>query len=387
MNKVKDNVFWVLIGLILFAELAAYVVVVRGKAGANRERIEELGRRVKKLKELEKRAAREEMIDAARKHKDRLQEEYTRMVLFLIGKDDLLDHFGDVRIAPARPRFSDREKTKLGRFHRATREKFMAEAGPEGLGMVPDLTKEVWDFVDLSGSPRREMWIYAYKQLWIQKALFEIMRKPPAAKRAGGGTESPKSLVTAINRVEFILPDKEKEEAFDPRFSYYRFKLDVSMPAANVPTLIERILKHELPFIVESYTVAKRLDERGGTVGIAGGPQKVVNVRVTCKVVDFTMGISRAFFSSKRFETPQSVLQWLEKEARNDDAAKVILDQITKPGVRRRAVGEGFEYVVYGESITGQAPTECEIYDGVTLYYSTILKDVPDFRRRLGGRR
>jgi len=391
MNKAKDNLFWVLIGLILIGELVAYVVAVRGKASSNSDKMRDLARCAQTLKGLESRAARQEMIDKAQKHKDLLQAEYTQMVLFLIGKDDLLDHFGEVRIAPAKARFNDRDKTKLGRFHRATREKFMTQAGPEGLGMVSDSAKQVWDFVDLAGSPPRAIWIYAYKQLWIQQALFEIMKAPVAEGQAGQDDEAAgegggdQSLVTVINGVQFILPDKRQEELYDPRFSHACFKLDVSMPAANVPALIERILKHELPFVVESYTVAKRLDDRGG-MGIAGRPQKLVNVVVTCKVVDFAMGVSKVAFSGERFETPESVSEWLQKKAETDNVARTILGQITKTGVSPRRIGQGFEYVVYGESITDESATECEMYDGVTLYYSTIVKDVPDLRWRSGGR-
>jgi len=399
MNKLKSNMFWVLIGLVLVVELAAYVVVVRGKANHNADRIGELDKRITDLKRMARTAARPEMIEAARNHKKDLQREYGRMVLYMIGKDDLLDHFGDnVTVAPADVlKLTDWQKTRLGRFHRVCRGEFIAEA--EKLGMIPEGAKPPWDFVDLSGNPKPDVWIYAYKQLWIQKELMGLMKQPVSPRsgipteNAAGQTHPP--LVTAINSIKFELPQKDKNERqpgykYEARFSYYRVTVEVSMPAANVPILMERILKHELPLIIESYKVAKALDEKGGAIGAGGKLQNLVSAELTCKIVDFTMGLSKAVFAGSRFQSPEAVIKWLEKEAKSDEMARILRDQIKKKGVKPRNTTFGIEYVVYPRDrkdslFTSTMPAESEIYDGVTIYYGNILECIPDLRRRLGG--
>ena len=93
------------------------------------------------------------------------------------------------------------------------------------------------------------------------------------------------------------------------------------------------------------------------------------------------MGVSKVVFSGEKpeFQEPDGVKQWLEEQT--DGAARVILNQIAKQGFRSRKVGENLEYTVYGESILTSDPTACEIFDGVTIYYGSIPKNIPDFSR------
>jgi hypothetical protein len=107
-------------------------------------------------------------------------------------------------------------------------------------------------------------------------------------------------------------------------------------------------------------------------------PVKLVDVEVKCKVLDFTMGVSKVVFSNKNFGSADSAMQWLQTQAEKDDLARIIRNQISKYGVRDRTTDEGFEYDVYGDSMmTCESPTECELYDGVTVAYGTIQQCVP----------
>jgi len=424
MDKLKGNAFWLVILAVLVVELVAYVVVVRGTAEQNAKSIGTLEKQKRSIQALEANAVNLDMIEAAEKHKQELEREYTRMVLFLIGKDDNLDHFGpDAGVAPGRVlRMTDWQRTALGDFLVKQRQQMEAEAIRLGLTGAPP-ARQPWDFVELKGKSSDKVRLYAYKQLWVQKELFEIMKKPsptalasvapPPAEapapaqpagtaaaqaeteaEAGAETEDtaeppspqPKSypLVASIDEINFTLP--QKGELFDPldRYICHTVNVKVTMYATDVPVFLERILKSELPMTIDSYRIGKSTMDNRRITTLADRPTSgMVDVSLVLRVLDFQMGIGKVTFSGEKFPTPEDVEAWLEDN--DDPVIAVIRRQIAKPGVRPRRTDEGIEYSIYGDPERagslldpGRAMVECEIEPGVTIVCGRLVIPMPE---------
>lgn len=411
MDKLKGNLFWVAILAVLVAELVLYVVMVRGTASATDQSIEELAHQKRQIDSIQQKAVNAGLIEAAAAHKQNLEREYTRMALFLIDKDDNLDKFGpDSRLAPSQVlNLSGRQRAQLGDTLVAKRQKMERESVNLRIVPPPPATQP-WDFVTLTGDSSEQVYIYAYKQLWVQEELLRIIRQPATAHaaiapaeaappaeqppaREAEAAEANKAaappprlnpLVTSLNKVEFFLP--RKEELFDPlnRYTFHNVNVRVTMYANDVPVLLERILKSDLPLMVDSYKISKSMMDTRSVATVAGRPTSgLVDVQLALRVLDMTMGIGEVIFSAGKFTAPADVEAYLENHT--DPAMAVIRRQIKKPGVSPSVRNGEIRYRIYGDPQearslldAGRALVKCEIESGVTVVHGRLVVPLPE---------
>ena len=295
-----------------------------------------------------------------------------------------------------------------------------------------------WDWVKMEGqTPSATLLIYAHKQVLVQDRLVDLMRKPvgdaevkvpakdaaagaavanaaagqpkPAAEparppaeakpaagpaNAGGaadkavvviGAQKPAPLVLLLNKISFKVPEIEREDSegpvADPRYIYYSFLLDVSLLPENAPILIERILDCGLPLSIVSLTVERGMDKISANVKIQAGQahRTLVNVKVECKVLDFSIGIGKVVFAKGKFPTPGDVDKFLKEQT--DPVMLSLKREVEKGTLVKESDGSAIEYVVYGDRLKGDVQT-CELEKGITVYYGATDHNVPELGRR-----
>ncbi|HUU69276.1 MAG TPA: hypothetical protein VM186_07120 [Planctomycetota bacterium] len=440
MGKLKGNVFWVFMAVILLAELCIYLLPVPGTVsrmkGDSASRLEELGRLKDQLDGLRQpgNAANDPMIQAAEKRKAELHREYLRMCLLLIGKDDMIDRFFDIgtRIIPARRlNLTPRERTLLLNQILNARDACKQMALDARIGM--DTQSLPWDWLKVEGeTPTAKMLIYAHKQVYIQQKLLEAMKGPAPAAEAKGAAEDAKdagakaddaakepeaapaataepetpaanpapdaaakegnvvrlaekepALVPLFNKVIFKIPEKREDMPFDPRYVYYTVSLDVSMLPRNVPFLIERIINCGLPLSITSFTIERGMSDRisaAAAARVQTTGQAFVTVKVECKVLDFSGAISKVEFARGQFPDQAAVENYLNQQ--NDPVMKALATEISKGSFKEPENADApIRCEVYGDMLNSE-PMECELEKGITVYFGTVEHNVPELRVR-----
>lgn len=420
MGDLKGKAFWIVLGVFAAIILAAYALPVRKMEARNKERIDELQGGKSALDGMRGNAANAGMIEAASLQKSNLQKEYGRMLLYLVGKDELLDHYDPAaKIPPQRILSLDQKETVLLRdLVKETKEQLSKDIAAKGILFDPQSSP--WDIINLDGAlPRPARLVYAYKQLWVQKTLAGVMTQPtvekerpvvkaePAAARstadepAEAGDEPPaeaapesrresaemprgKAVIYVLDKVQFKTP--AANEKFDPRFVVYSFSVKVALTPANVPAFIEGILKSELPFEIISYSVTKLASETMPSQVTAriDPKDRLVSMKVDCRVLDFSVGVQKVVFSKERFPEQKDIDEWLQAQVGKDELMTVLKMQMEKekvsPVEQKDDQASYVSYVVYGANASDLATYQVD--DGVTIHFGCLEQSVPKVGER-----
>ena len=403
MGKLKGNLFWVLIALVLLAELCVYLLpfggTVRAASARHASALSDLQGTQAKLERAREKgaAANKAMIEAALDRKAALEREYLRMILLLAQKDEALERFLPFSSEPVLParvlEMKDKDKNLLRDKTQTERRKCAEDARAAGIETDPNTV--VWDWVKIDGEiPTVQMLIFAQKQLYVQQKLVEIMRQPvegsvAAAKPAASPAEKPLPLVLLINKITFKQPltaDGGKGDPrfpFDPRYGAYMLTIDVSMLPEYVPTLIDRILDCDLPIVMTSYTVERGINDKLPPVIAARvqADRTLVTVRAECAVLDFTVGISRVEFDRQKFPNPESVAAFFKD--RTDEVSQALAAQIAKGTLKNvEADSPSLEYVIHPHLTSQEMKCELEKGIGITVYYGTLDPNLAEVKVR-----
>jgi len=370
MGSMKSNVFWAVIAVVIVVEVAAYLIVVRKQAANNKESVETINAQIGELDSID--PVNEEMLKTAESFKKNVGREYAKMVLFLIGKDDLLEHYhpgfdSKPRLYSPREYFkvTSQDRNKVANAIDRAVQHLTEKARVLGL-VARDSRDTPWDIIQLTGlqgAPDLSVLQHGQKQYWVQEELLAILERPI------DGEERPP--VARLGKVKFE-PYRDKGP-YEPRYRQLEFSFEVALPEGNVGVILERIAKSEFPFVIKSFS-AKRSAETGRRdVLTAGTDMRLVAMKVNVGLLDFSMGVGKVEFSLKEFENPESVSQWLEEQT--DPALKALKAQLEKHDVKPTVGLDSIAYLVH--NLPNETET-CEIADGVKLYYGTVESILPE---------
>jgi len=374
MGRMKSNAFWVVIAVVIVVELAAYLIVVKRLAAANVECVETIRTQIRDLDGID--PVNEEMLKTAENFKKNASGEYARMVLFLIAKDDLLDHYHPG--FDSKPRlYSPRDYYKVTRDDRIrianaiTRAAQQLTEDARELGLIArDSTRDAapWDIIELTGrTPEIPALQHGQKQYWVQQELLSILSRP-----IEGENRPP---IARLGKVKF---EQYRDTGLrDPRYRHLEFSFEAAMPEANVGIVLERIAKSEFSFVIKSFSARRSAETGSRDVLGQGTDMRLVAMKVNVRLLDFSMGVGKVEFSMEQFENPESVSQWLEEQT--DPVLRVLKAQLEKHDVKPSVGLESITYLVH------ELPDEveiCEIANGVTLYYGTLESILPESARR-----
>ena len=439
MGKFKGNLFWIFIAVILLAELCVYLLpipgTVRTATGKNKESVDSLRKAVKQLDAFMQpgNASNQGMIDVALEKKSALDREYLRMCLLLMGKDNQWDRYFDLgpnkRIPSWRMlQLQSQERTLL--LNEIILAKNAVNKKATDADITLDPAQTCWDWVKLEGgtaSPK--LLIYAHKQIFVQQRLVDLMSEPvkpveataagltatPAAAKAapepkpaavppnakgaadkgGIGGEKNQPLVLLLNKILFKVPyiDESSEAVnVESRYVYYTLNLDVSLLPEHTPILLERIINCGLPLTITSFSIERGMEKIAPQIAakILGGKSNrtLVNVKIECKLLDFSVGLQKVEFAKDRFASPKEVDKFFSEQT--DPVMRALKSEIDRGTVStsKDNTAAGVEYLICGERIVGKTKgadnsevkaevLACELEKGITVHYGVMDPNVP----------
>jgi hypothetical protein len=345
------------------------VLGVREQASDNAQRISDIQGWQRTLNGLGNNAPNEAMIEKARDYKRSVEKEYGKLVLFFIGRDSLIDHYSETtrKILPKK-RFNLSE-TEVGSILRSLElAKSQLTADAREAGLLPTI-ETPWHFLSRAeGSdtnPNEDWLLFSHQQLWVQRELLNICRSPVAP-------QDKEPLVSAINLVRYDI--EEFRSAEDDRWAVHTLKLDLTMSESNPPRFAERLLDSGMPIEIRGCSIDRLSAGNDAALKGAGKRSKygrAVNVKLICKVYDFTYGIDKVVFakSNEQFATSENITAWLQQqEAQDMEVLRKQLEDL-RPTLRQNVI----EYEVYGSEMLSDIK-ECEIRPGVVVSYGTMRK-------------
>ena len=308
IDFLRNNLFWVLMVLIIGAMAGVYVFVAQGMA----VRVEKLRREgsqvIERLRRLKAKPSipNEKMSKAAKREEAALTTLHGQMLVMFAPRSGGLDRDFDALRGVDKPdlhhvlRWWQEYERRTGALLLRTRESF-------------ETSEKVLAFAVTPPSPtvRRSVIERDQGRFWRLAYAIDTLR-----------VASPKDdpLITKLLSVKLRGRVRKLHEWVRGR----SVVIEASMPYENVGTLVAALQNSPKPLLVRKVR-STQTDIGDGASALAKLPGPTMTVSLTCEIVEFRPAVRQATFSGKLFKKSDAVKEWVAEQERDLHVATVVL--------------------------------------------------------------
>jgi hypothetical protein len=308
IDFLRNNLFWVLMVLVIGAMAGVYVFVAQGMAA----RVEKLRREGSQVIESLRRLAakpsipNEKMSEAAKREETALTTLHGQVLVMFASRSGGLDRDFDALRGVDKPdlhhvlRWWQEYERRTGALLLRTRESF-------------ETSDKVLTFAVTPPSPtvRRSVIEREQGRFWRLAYTIDTLR-----------VASPKDdpLITKLLSVKLRGRVRKLHDWVRGR----SVVIKASMPYENVGTLVAALQNSPKPLLVRKVR-STQTDIGDGASALAKPPGPTMTVSLTCEIVEFRPAVRQATFGGKLFKKSDAVKEWVAEQERDLHVATVVL--------------------------------------------------------------
>lgn len=326
LDIIRRHLFWVLLGLVLLAEVAGYLFIVRPKYAeidALRKKIGQNISTLKNWKSPSKVIPNERMRSDAVEEQKELDTTFGQALLLFTPLNGRFDRDFPVLanlVGPFSVRAAydwwDEYKVRVAVLRKSIMEHKGFATADNALDFAAPPADPTPDLAQIKQVQR---------DYWVQQAIVEVLK-------AASPDTAP--LIDLVRKVS--VRGGTSGQLSHPWVRTVPFVLSVQLEYENLSRLLVALHNSAMPVLVSSYRVTRPRVSEAGADGAPSGAASILDVELSCELVEFLPAIHTVAFSGQMFRDGNEVRKWLlaENEALRA-ATSVLMEGV--PSLRRRA--------------------------------------------------